>query len=109
MAQQQPARKQSRLKRDEPQDGVSDAEQNGHEEEIASYEQELSEYLQQRIKPGLNRGAIPLLARSIARELAHWESPNGESEHAQADDEPEAELQDEFDAEAEDEPEDDTG
>ena len=45
--------------------------QNGHEEDVAKYEQELAHYLQERIKPGLNRGSIPLLARSIAKEIAH--------------------------------------
>jgi hypothetical protein len=54
--------------------------QNGHEDDLARYEQELAEYLQQRIKPGLNSGAIPLLARSIAKEIAHREPPNGASE-----------------------------
>ena len=39
--------------------------------EAATYEQELAHYLQERIKPGLNRGSIPLLARSIAKEIAH--------------------------------------
>ena len=28
--------------------------ENGHEEEVARYEQELAGYLQERIKPGLN-------------------------------------------------------
>jgi hypothetical protein len=50
--------------------------QNGNEEAVASYEQELADYLQERIKPGLNRGAIPLLARSIAKDIAHREHPN---------------------------------
>jgi hypothetical protein len=50
-----------------------DTDQNGHEEETASYEAELADYLQERIKPGLNRGAIPLLARSIAKEIARRE------------------------------------
>jgi hypothetical protein len=56
---------------------------NDHEEEVARYEKELAGYLQERIKPGLNRGAIPLLARSIAKEIAHREHPNGASEDAQ--------------------------
>jgi hypothetical protein len=50
--------------------------QNGNEEQVASYEQELADYLQERIKPGLNSGAIPLLARSIAKDIAHREHPN---------------------------------
>ena len=67
------------------------ADQNGHEEEVAKYEKELAGYLQQRIKPGLNSGAIPLLARSIAKELAHREPPNGASQPDEAEDKPSAE------------------
>src|SRR5215217_3570717 len=73
------------------------------QEELASYEQELADYLQERIKPGLNRGAIPLLARSIAKEIAHRENPNGASEDAEAEDEVSAEAEDEESAEVEDE------
>jgi hypothetical protein len=47
------------------------AEADGGGDEAAVDEQELASYLEERIKPGLNRGAIPLLARSIAREIAH--------------------------------------
>ena len=47
-----------------------DAEREDGGEDAAVDEQELADYLQERIKPGLNRGAIPLLARSIAREIA---------------------------------------
>ena len=57
---------------------------DGNEEEVARYEQELADYLQERIKPGLNSGAIPLLARSIAKDLAH----RGASAAPEADDEP---------------------
>ena len=78
--------------------------QNGHEEEVARYEQELAAYLQERIKPGLNSGAIPLVARSIAKEIAHREHPKGASEGAEVDDEPSAEADDEPSAEADDEP-----
>jgi hypothetical protein len=78
--------------------------QSGHEEEVARYEQELAGYLQERIKPGLNRGAIPLLARSIGKEIAHREHPNGASEDAEVEDEPSAEADDEPSAEADDEP-----
>ena len=96
--------------------------ENGHEEEAASYEQDLAAYLQERIKPGLNSGAIPLLARSIAKEIAQREHPNGASEEdaddensvepedeggaeteAEADDEQSAEADDEDSAEADDE------
>jgi hypothetical protein len=56
--------------------------QNGHEEELARYEEELAQYesdlaryLQSRIKSGLSGGAIPLVARSIAKEIARKEPP----------------------------------
>jgi hypothetical protein len=78
--------------------------EDGHEEEVARYEQELAGYLQERIKPGLNSGAIPLLARSIAKEIAHREHPNGAAKGAEAEDEPSGEAEDEPSAEAEDEP-----
>jgi hypothetical protein len=75
--------------------------QNGHEEEVARYEQELAGYLQERIKPGLNRGAIPLLARSIAKEIAHREHLNGAFEDDEVDDEHSTEADDEHSAESE--------
>ena len=82
----------------------SGAGQNGHEEEVARYEQELAAYLQERIKPGLNSGAIPLVARSIAKAIAHRERPKGASEDAAVDDEPSADADDEPSADADDEP-----
>ena len=79
--------------------------QNGQEKEVERYEQELAGYLQERIKPNLNRGTIPLLARSIAKEIAHGNPPPVASEDAEAEDEPSAEAEDEQSAdEAEDEP-----
>jgi hypothetical protein len=75
--------------------------QNGYEEELARYEEELAKYesdlaryLQSRIKPGLGGGAIPLLARSIAKEIARKEPPepldsvdgSGEAEDGEASD-----------------------
>lgn len=57
---------------------------NGKQEDVATYEQELAGYLQERIKPGLNSGAIPLLARSIAKEIARRERPESESEGAKS-------------------------
>ena len=45
--------------------------QNGHNKVAAGPEQELASYLQERITFGLSRGSIPLLARSIAEEIAH--------------------------------------
>ncbi len=101
MAEQQTAaRKRSRSKREKP-----------PEDDVAKYEQELASYLQQRIKPGLNSGAIPLLARSIAKDIAHREHPNGgtpeDGSKAEAEDESKdkskAEGEDESKAEAEDE------
>jgi hypothetical protein len=74
------------------------------EQESATFEAELSAYLQERIKPGLNSGAIPLLARSIAKEIAHRAQPNGQAEDARAEDEPSAETDEDPSAEADDEP-----
>jgi hypothetical protein len=71
---------------------------NGHDEEIVRYQEQLADYLQERIKPGLNRGAIPLLARSIAREVAHWDAPDGA---ADVDDQPNQDA-DDFEAEMHD-------
>src|SRR5688500_11392663 len=68
-------------------------------DDVAAYEQELAGYLQERIRPGLNRGAIPLLARSIAKEIAHREHPNGTSKEAEVEDDPSAEADDELSAE----------
>ena len=59
---------------------------NGQEEELAEYETELARYLQTRIKPNLSRSAIPLMARSIAKEIARKEPPDspGEGDDATA-------------------------
>jgi hypothetical protein len=54
---------------------AKDESQNGYEQELAEYETELARYLQQKIKPNLSSGTIPLLARSIAKEIAHREPP----------------------------------
>jgi hypothetical protein len=70
-------------------------------DEVTTHEHELAEYLQERIKPGLNRGAIPLLARSIAKEIVRREHLNGGSD----DPEPDGEYDEKPDAEADDEPE----
>src|SRR4051812_31697933 len=74
------------------------------EQESATFEAELSAYLQERIKPGLNSGAIPLLARSIAKEIAHRAHPNGQSADAEAEEEPSAETDEEPSAESDEEP-----
>ena len=82
MAEQQSvARKQP--KRDKPQEADRGTGKGGNEDDVARYEKELAAYLQQRIKPGLNSGAIPLLARSIAKNIAQREHPGGTREVAQ--------------------------
>jgi hypothetical protein len=71
------------------------------ENNAAGYEHELAEYLQERIKPGLNSGAIPLLARSIAKEIAHRERPDDDAKASGDEDErPEAESDEDPKAEA---------
>ncbi len=42
---------------------------------LREYEAELAHYLEERIRPGLNAGAIRMLARSIARDIAAQEPP----------------------------------
>ena len=91
-AQKSAARKQSPSKSKKSEDTTSD------------YEKELAGYLQERIKPGLNQGSIPLLARSIAKEIARKQQANGASEEPEEQDEPTAEVEDEQDAQVEDEP-----
>jgi hypothetical protein len=112
MAQQPARRKQPTSKQDKQQETKSRNGQNGHDDQVASYVQELAGYLQERIKPGLNSGAIPLLARSIANEIAHREPPPGLSDDtedaedkpdAEADAEPTGKADDETKGEAEDE------
>lgn len=66
-------RQQSRSQKDEQEEIERDPSENGRDEDVERYEQELLGYLQERIKPGLNRGSIPLLARSIAKEIARDE------------------------------------
>jgi hypothetical protein len=59
------------------------AEENGYERELAEYETQLAEYLQEKIKPGLSSSTIPLVARSIAKEIVRREppeAPEGEGE-----------------------------
>jgi hypothetical protein len=67
-----------------------DTADDGGREEPAVDEQELASYLEERIKPGLNRGAIPLLARSIAREIARDDYHSEEAEGEEGDEEEEA-------------------
>jgi len=51
------------------------ADENGYERELAEYETQLAQYLQEKIKPGLSSSTIPLVARSIAKEIARREPP----------------------------------
>ena len=51
------------------------ADANGYEQALADYQKELEHYLKERIKPGLNAGAIAMLTRSIARDIAEREPP----------------------------------
>jgi hypothetical protein len=86
MAKQKPAaRGNSRSKSDKTKKTDTAASKNGGQDDVAKYEQELADYLQERIKPGLNSGAIPLLARSIAKDLAHRQPPNGSQQPKDAD------------------------
>jgi hypothetical protein len=74
MATKQPpaARKTSRAKQPRSKRaGKPQAGANGSGDQVATDEQELAKYLEERIKPGLNRGAIPLVARSIASEIVN--------------------------------------
>jgi hypothetical protein len=57
------------------QDVAGDDRENGYEKELEQYESDLTRYLQSRIKPGLSRSAIPLMARSIAKEIVRKEPP----------------------------------
>ena len=63
--------KRARFKRGDRKRADRGTSQNGNSNVAASYEQELARYLQERIKPGLKRGSTALLARSIAKEIAH--------------------------------------
>ena len=72
-------------------------------DKAASYEEELTELLQERIKPNLNRGSIPLLARSLAKDIAARQKQDEPDEDDEARDEPEAE--DEPKGEADEQPE----
>jgi hypothetical protein len=56
------------------------ADENGYERELAEYEKQLAQYLQEKIKPGLSRSAIPLVARSIAKEIARREPPDAQDD-----------------------------
>jgi hypothetical protein len=108
MARQRAARKDSRSKGGKQQDAGSGASGKGSGGGADTYEQELADLLQERIKPGLNRGAIPLLARSIAKDLARRQRPDDASEETAEGDEPRDEAAEEPDndprGEADDDP-----
>src|SRR5919106_4446144 len=63
------------------------ADENGYERELAEYEKQLAEYLQEKIKPGLSRSTIPLVARSIAKEIVRREPPEASEDRGGPDDE----------------------
>jgi hypothetical protein len=81
--------------------------QDGNGKEAASYEEELAHYLQERIKPGLNRGSIPLLARSIAREIAHRRPDENADMLGEPSNEEDDDVRGEADDDLSDEPDDD--
>ena len=96
----------ARFKRDGGKRADRGTSQHGNGNEVESYEQELAHYLQERIKPGLNRGSIALLARSIAKEIAH-RRPDEDADVAgepsnEEDDDVRGEADDEFDDDEED-------
>ena len=108
-----------------PKDNGSDKAKSGSGDSGSTYEKELTELLQERIKPNLNRGSIPLLARSLAKDIASRQrseedddardeadeesETDGESK-AETDEAPENETEDAPKAEAdEDEDEDEAG
>lgn len=68
--------------------GEAGAAGRGHGRGAAGRERELAEYLERRIKPGLNRGSIPVLARSIAKAIARREQLSGESAGSEPVEEP---------------------
>jgi hypothetical protein len=77
-----------RSTRDKRQVTDADSSQNGDEIDVASFEKELAALLTERIKPGLNRGSVPLLARSIAKEMASRQGAEASDEYeSEADDE----------------------
>jgi hypothetical protein len=63
--------KRARFKRDDKKQADRGTRQYDNGNEAPTYEEELAHYLQERIEPGLNRRSIALLARSIAKEIAH--------------------------------------
>ena len=89
--------KRARSERDDKRQADRGTSQNDNGNEAATYEQELAHYLQERIKPGLNRGSIALLARSIAKEIAHRRPDDDVSDEEDDDVRGEADFDDEED------------
>jgi hypothetical protein len=73
MANKPPATtKRARPRRDDDErEAGRGASQNGDGEAAATDAQQLAHYLQERIKPGLSRGALRLLARAVSKGAAH--------------------------------------
>jgi hypothetical protein len=97
MAQRETTARKQRSKDEEPRDEERPDEERDGGADASVDEAELAEYLTERIKPGLNRGSIPMLARSIAREIAR------DDYHRDAE-EPEEDQSDEDDDEGDDAP-----
>jgi hypothetical protein len=78
---------------------------NGDEQDVAAYEKDLAAYLQERIKPGLSRSAIPLLARSIAKDITRRKPPEAlDAEDSEADEEADSEADQELEVQADEQP-----
>jgi hypothetical protein len=74
MAEDQPIEPEDDDAAEEDAAELEDSE-NGSGQGPADYEQGLARYLQERIKPNLSRSTIPLVARSIAKEIAGRDRP----------------------------------
>ena len=116
MANQQPATsKRAQSRRDDQREAGHRTGQNGEGEAAATYEQQLAHHLQESTKPGLSRGAIRLLTRSVAKRAAHRRpgedadaagEPSGQEDDdvrdEMDDDEVRGEADDDFDEEEDD-------
>ena len=105
MANEQPATsKRARSRRDDQTEDGRRRSRNGDGEAAATYEQQLVHFLQERIKPGLSRGAIRLLTRSVAKRVAHprpGEDPDAAGEPSGQEDDDVREEVDDDDARGE--------
>ena len=87
MAKKQPVDSEEQVsEHEDEQSPAHGSDQNGHDEELAKYEKDLVQYLLQRIKPGLSSSTIPLMARSIAKEIVHQKPPPDEAEDTDGED-----------------------